>query len=55
MPQTPWTVPAGYYTRIDGTIVYLPGPIHTQPNAANVGTQPNVSMECLPCNPRDGG
>jgi hypothetical protein len=26
MPQTPWTVPAGYYVKCDNSTVYLQGP-----------------------------
>jgi hypothetical protein len=26
MPQTPWTVPAGYYVKRDNSTVYLQGP-----------------------------
>ncbi|PSN62064.1 hypothetical protein BS50DRAFT_638644 [Corynespora cassiicola Philippines] len=28
LPQTPWSVPAGYYTRTDGSVIYIPGPSH---------------------------
>jgi hypothetical protein len=45
MPQVPWTVSPGYYARVDGSIVYIPGHRFFENTAAiAVG---NSSTECL--------
>jgi hypothetical protein len=47
LPQSPWTVPSGYYTRPDGSVVYIE---HEHQLRGDAGLNPNVSSstKCLP-------
>ncbi|KAF1839484.1 hypothetical protein BDW02DRAFT_575562 [Decorospora gaudefroyi] len=45
LPLNPWTVPAGYYVRTDGTIMYIEREKQLRGN--NQTASVNSSMECL--------
>jgi hypothetical protein len=45
LPQSPWNVPSGYYTRSDGSGVYIPA--DNKPLKPQVQADGNESTECV--------